>query len=694
MDRMGDVTLGKRIRSCREQKGMTQEGIAEALSVSRQAVSKWEADLSRPSTDNLIRLARVFEVELQDLLGDPRGKDPEAPQEAGKERGKGDLLGDSVPGEASPGEMSLGETSLEETSLGETSLGETSLGETSLEGIPLGEAPLGEARETPAGESPRNGDYGNSQEEPSPGKRSRVPWGAVLAGSALTLLLAAGILGGIWAANRPGREFPEKASGEPLPQAAGISGQEDVSQAAGISGQEDDSQAAGASGKVSSTGPSETSQPAALPVFLTVSGQESRALGDSPGRDEVVEAASVQENVLFTYRFPDSEMQMVFYREQSELAGDEGEPLWHLMAAYDQGDGYFRTIARIAEDEPQAGSPRITDFEALGYRGCKAEILSWRFNVPSTYYFVLSAEGVPTLWGVLNGPCAEADLDADGEREILSLEDPWSEKRIFDRGVEGYTAYVITDPLPEGYGLTYGRLPDTYTGEEGIVLTAPDGTWAAYRHLWDGRLTREAVPCSGAGQEGIDPQVAATVLTFVGLQEGGSYPISDGTDPDLPYEGREDLPTHRQLAYLGLQALYDLTGITLERCFVQADSFGVCFNEEPNFDGQGFYCFDRGARWGTYENAIGGLTVSWRQKYVEYSPLDPAQAKTPQGDWARWTYEQIPLLWEGEIVSVGSGLGEDQRLFLEDGRFFEVSFDEGTGLPARIQGPYPKGFEH
>ena len=60
--------IGRKIRSLREQAGLTQEDVAEAMGVSRQAVSKWEANLSRPSAENLIRLARLFRVELTEIV--------------------------------------------------------------------------------------------------------------------------------------------------------------------------------------------------------------------------------------------------------------------------------------------------------------------------------------------------------------------------------------------------------------------------------------------------------------------------------------------------------------------------------------------------------------------------------------------------------------------------------------------------
>ena len=47
---------------------MTQEFVAQALGISRQAVSKWENGISEPTTTNLIALAKLFGVAPEDLL--------------------------------------------------------------------------------------------------------------------------------------------------------------------------------------------------------------------------------------------------------------------------------------------------------------------------------------------------------------------------------------------------------------------------------------------------------------------------------------------------------------------------------------------------------------------------------------------------------------------------------------------------
>lgn len=61
-------SLGEVLKQHREDCKMTQEFVAEAIGVSRQAVSKWENGTSDPSTSNLIALAKLFHISANDLL--------------------------------------------------------------------------------------------------------------------------------------------------------------------------------------------------------------------------------------------------------------------------------------------------------------------------------------------------------------------------------------------------------------------------------------------------------------------------------------------------------------------------------------------------------------------------------------------------------------------------------------------------
>lgn len=59
------MSIGERIAQLRKDASLSQGQLAESLGVSRQAVSKWENDLSSPDTINLIRLADVLNSEVE-----------------------------------------------------------------------------------------------------------------------------------------------------------------------------------------------------------------------------------------------------------------------------------------------------------------------------------------------------------------------------------------------------------------------------------------------------------------------------------------------------------------------------------------------------------------------------------------------------------------------------------------------------
>lgn len=66
---MNENQLAENLMYYRKKKGLSQEKIAECLEVSRQAVTKWETNASKPNSDNLIKLAQLFEVDVDTLLG-------------------------------------------------------------------------------------------------------------------------------------------------------------------------------------------------------------------------------------------------------------------------------------------------------------------------------------------------------------------------------------------------------------------------------------------------------------------------------------------------------------------------------------------------------------------------------------------------------------------------------------------------
>lgn len=62
------MELNEKLQQLRKSRGMTQEELAEALYVSRTAISKWESGRGYPSIDSLKELSRFFSVSIDDLL--------------------------------------------------------------------------------------------------------------------------------------------------------------------------------------------------------------------------------------------------------------------------------------------------------------------------------------------------------------------------------------------------------------------------------------------------------------------------------------------------------------------------------------------------------------------------------------------------------------------------------------------------
>lgn len=64
------MTFGEKLQDSRKRAGLSQEQLAEKLSVSRSAVAKWENDNGMPDIDNLKAMAQLFDVSIDYLLDD------------------------------------------------------------------------------------------------------------------------------------------------------------------------------------------------------------------------------------------------------------------------------------------------------------------------------------------------------------------------------------------------------------------------------------------------------------------------------------------------------------------------------------------------------------------------------------------------------------------------------------------------
>lgn len=63
-----DIETGKRLYEYRKASGLSQEELAEKMQVSHQTISKWERAESSPNTDNLIALAKLYGVTIDELI--------------------------------------------------------------------------------------------------------------------------------------------------------------------------------------------------------------------------------------------------------------------------------------------------------------------------------------------------------------------------------------------------------------------------------------------------------------------------------------------------------------------------------------------------------------------------------------------------------------------------------------------------
>lgn len=66
---MGAIQVGRNVARLRKARGLTQEGLASLMGVSKASVSKWETAQSYPDIELLPQLATYFGVTLDELVG-------------------------------------------------------------------------------------------------------------------------------------------------------------------------------------------------------------------------------------------------------------------------------------------------------------------------------------------------------------------------------------------------------------------------------------------------------------------------------------------------------------------------------------------------------------------------------------------------------------------------------------------------
>jgi len=62
------MTFHEKLRGCREDMTLTQEDVAEKLSITRQTISKWERGINEPDIETIVKLADIYNVTIDQLL--------------------------------------------------------------------------------------------------------------------------------------------------------------------------------------------------------------------------------------------------------------------------------------------------------------------------------------------------------------------------------------------------------------------------------------------------------------------------------------------------------------------------------------------------------------------------------------------------------------------------------------------------
>lgn len=80
-----NLFTAKKLAALRKYHSLSQEALAEKAGVSRQAISKWERGEASPDTDNILTLSKIYDVSVDDLLGDKTAEEIIASKEKQKE---------------------------------------------------------------------------------------------------------------------------------------------------------------------------------------------------------------------------------------------------------------------------------------------------------------------------------------------------------------------------------------------------------------------------------------------------------------------------------------------------------------------------------------------------------------------------------------------------------------------------------
>ena len=62
------MEIGSKLKNARNENGITQEQAAELLGVSRQTISNWELNITKPDTDHIKKMSKIFNISIDEML--------------------------------------------------------------------------------------------------------------------------------------------------------------------------------------------------------------------------------------------------------------------------------------------------------------------------------------------------------------------------------------------------------------------------------------------------------------------------------------------------------------------------------------------------------------------------------------------------------------------------------------------------
>ena len=404
-------------------------------------------------------------------------------------------------------------------------------------------------------------------------------------------------------------------------------------------------------------------------------------------------AAADSAEILFIDQFPHSSWLEIVRTNpvwENSLTYYDVYALWWGAAT----GGNQISLGRLADYNHYAGNGlRGAEYveNVLGHDCWKITLSCGAACVMAWYFTVDPEDGTVRLLLEAGTPCylREVDVDGDGEREVVA----WGGALVI---------YTIYDAQPDGrciaytlYPDSYGAVPIDFSPENGFAVTDSEGNVMARYLLEENCLKRQPQTDFSLADYA---DVAGTGISF--LTEGD---LSDGVDPDLVLDNGTVRVTHRQQAYLALQALYELTGWRQDHVWCMAGKDDLFFCVDDAGDGSGcFYQVALGRRYGG-EGFVTGFSLVWQEE-EDWSPLSFADAYRPQyynePDPERWLLqtcrEDLTFFCGEEVLTAAPDpterYGEPRYVvYREDGGYYGaylLETDFGYALKS-FYGPYP-----